>query len=399
MAIDKPAIEGGTPVRTEPLPYATQWIGEEEIAAVVETLKSVWITTGPRTAEFQDAFAGYVGAKYAVGLNSCTGALTVSVAALGVGPGDEVITTPLTFAATVLSIIYSGATPVLADIKMDTYNIDPASIEKKITGKTKAIIPVHYAGNPADMDDITAIAKQHGLKVIEDGAHAVGAEYRGRRIGTFGDMTCFSFHAIKNMTSVEGGMITTDDAGLASKAKALSFFGIDNDAYSRADSDKPWQYDVSAPGFKCNMPDICAAIGLVQLGKINEFNRLRASYVDFYNEAFSGVDELIKPVLTPGSKSSHHLYVIRITPGALRVDRDRVLSALRTENIYANIHYRPIYRHSYFERALNLKREDFPVCEEISESIITLPLFPKMTRRDVQDVVDALTRIVSFYKR
>ncbi|MFH1538386.1 MAG: DegT/DnrJ/EryC1/StrS family aminotransferase, partial [bacterium] len=268
MTVEKPAIEGGTPVRVETLPYATQWIRQDEIDAVVETLKSTWITTGPREKEFSEEFAKYVGAEHAIAVNSCTSALNLSVAVLGTGPGDEVITTPMTFVATVFAIIHSGATPVFADIREDTFNIDPDRIEGKITGRTKAILPMHYGGNPVDLDPVHEIAGKHGLKVIEDAAHAAGAEYKGRKIGAISDLTCFSFHAIKNMTCAEGGMITTADAETAARLKALSFFGISQDAYKRSASPRPWHYDVGEFGFKYNMTDIAAAMGLVQLRRL-----------------------------------------------------------------------------------------------------------------------------------
>jgi len=398
MAIEKPAIEGGTPVRGDVLPYTTQWIGEEEIAAVVNTLKTVWITTGPREREFAEKFAAYAGAKHAVAVNSCTSALHISVAAAGAGPGDQVITTPLTFAATVFAITHNGAEPVFADIKEDTYNIDSRAIEGKITESTKALLPVHYGGNPADMDAIMETAGRHGLKVIEDAAHAAGAGYGGRKIGSIADMTCFSFHAVKNMTCIEGGAVTTDNPETARALKELSYFGINADAYSREKSDRPWHYDVVRDGLKCNMPDVSAAVGLVQLQKLDEFNNRRRELAGAYNEAFSGMDEIILPSLTPGAESSHHLYVIRIKEGALRVDRDRVLAALRAENILATVHYTPIYSHPYFSSTLGVEAEEFPVCERVARSIITLPLFPKMTDEDLQTVVDAVTRIIEYYR-
>jgi len=398
-AIDKPALEGGDPVRSTVLPYATQSIGREEIEAVVETLKSVWITTGPREKEFSEKFAAYVGSKHAVAVNSCTSALNVSVVALGIGPGDEVITTPLTFVATTFAVIHAGATPVFADIRPDTFNIDPAEIEQKITPRTKAILPMHYGGTPVDLDPILAIAKKHKLKVIEDAAHASGAEYKGRKIGTFGDFTCFSFHAIKNMTSAEGGMITTADPEMASLLKALVFFGIPMDAYKRSTSPNPWHYDVEHLGYKYNMPDISAALGMVQLEKLDRFNARRAELTRMYNEAFSGMEEIITPVVTEGAKSSHHLYVIRIREEMMRVGRDHLLAALRAENIFANIHYTPIYRHPYFVKTMNLDPALFPACEAVASSIITLPLFPAMADEDLRSVVEAMSKIVKYYRK
>lgn len=399
MAIDKPAIEGGAPARDKILPYATQWLEQEEIDAVVDTLKSVWITTGPKEKEFTEKYAAYVGAKHGVAVSSCTAALNLSVIGAGVGPGDEVITTPMTFVATTLAVLQAGATPVFVDIEEDTLNIDVEKIESKITEKTKAILPMHYGGNPVKMDRILEIAKKHNLKVVEDAAHASGAAYKGKKIGSFGDMTCFSFHAIKNMTCAEGGMITTDDGELAERLKSMSFFGIPMDAYKRASSERPWHYDVEDMGFKYNMTDIAASMGLVQLRKLEAFNARRGELVKMYDEAFAGVDEIITPGYTEGADPSYHLYVVKLREGALSVDRDRALAALRAENIFANIHYCPIYRHPYFQRTMKLDPATLPVCEKVYGSIVTLPLFPRMTDADLNDVVTAMKKIIAYYKK
>lgn len=399
MAVEKPAIEGGTPVRSEVLPYATQWLQQEEIDAVVNTLKSVWITTGPKEKEFTEKYAEYVGAKHAVAVSSCTAALNLSVIGAGIGPGDEVITTPMTFVATTLAIIHAGATPIFADIEEDTLNMDVNTIEDKITEKTKAILPMHYGGNPVKIDRVLEIAKKHGLKVVEDAAHASGAAYKGKKIGVFGDMTCFSFHAIKNMTCAEGGMITTDNTEVAEWLKTMSFFGIPMDAYKRASSDRPWHYDVEDAGFKYNMTDIAASMGLVQLPRLDGFNARRAELVKMYNEAFAGSDEIITPGITEGAEPSYHLYVVKLRDDVLSVDRDRVLAALRAENIFANIHYVPVYKHPYFQRTMKQDVSSLPVCENVNGKIVTLPLFPRMTDGDLQDVVTALKKIIAYYRK
>ncbi len=399
MAIEKPAIEGGTPVRSQTLPYATQWISDDDIDAVVDTLKSGWLTGGPKIGEFEREFAAYVGAPHAIALNSCTSALNLSVIALGIGPGDEVITTPMTFVATTLAIIHAGATPVFTDIEENTLNMDAADIERRITPRTKAIMPMHYGGNPVDLDAVLKIAGEHGLKVIEDAAHAAGAEYRGRKIGTHGDLVNFSFHAIKNATCAEGGAITSADPELAEKLKTLRYFGIPQDAYKRASSPTPWKYEVVALGYKYNTTDIQCALGLSQLKRLDEFNAIRKKYVDMYNEAFRDVAEIETPGTTPGARPSHHIYVIRLREGALRVDRDRILAALRAENIFANVHYTPVYRHPYFAETMKLDPADYPVCERVARCIVTLPLFPKMTVSDLESVVAAVKKVLRYYRK
>ncbi len=398
MAIEKPAIEGGTPVRSQILPYATQWISDDDIAAVVDALKSGWLTGGPKIGEFEREFAAYVAAPHAIALNSCTSALNLSVLALGIGHGDEVITTPMTFVATTLAIIHAGATPVFTDIEESTLNMDAADIERRITPRTKAIMPMHYGGNPVDLDAVLKIASERGLKVIEDAAHAAGAEYRGRKIGTHGDLVNFSFHAIKNVTCAEGGAMTTADPELAEKLKTLRYFGIPQDAYRRASSQTPWKYEVVSLGYKYNTTDIQCALGLSQLERLDEFNAIRKEYADTYNESFRDIAEIETPGTTPGARSSHHIYVIRLREGALRVDRDRVLAALRAENIFANVHYTPVYRHPYFADTMGLDPAEYPVCERAAHGIVTLPLFPKMTVSDLESVVEAVKKIVAFYR-
>ncbi|MEW6201170.1 MAG: UDP-4-amino-4,6-dideoxy-N-acetyl-beta-L-altrosamine transaminase [bacterium] len=399
MKSDIPALEGGTPVRSTSLPYATQWIGDEEIQEVVKVLQSPWITSGPIVEKFEKAFSESVGSLHAVAVSSGTAALHLSVRALGIGAGDEVITTPLTFAATAFAILHNGAYPIFADVNEDTFNISPAEIEQKITLKTRAVIPMHYAGNPCDMDEITKIAAEHKLFVIEDAAHAIGAAYQGKNIGAISDLTCFSLHAIKNITSGEGGMIATDDEDLAKKIISLRFFGITADAWKRAQSDRPWFYEIHDTGFKCNMMDLQAAIGLVQLRRLPEFQERRKKIVETYDQAFASEETIITPATTPGSVSSLHLYVIRLRSEMLRVDRDHILRALRAENVNANIHYLPLHLHPYFRRTYNFKEGDFPTAEKIYQSIITLPLFPKMTDDDVQSVINALLKIIKYYRK
>lgn len=397
MELIKPALEGGAPVRSTPLPYARQCLGEEEIAAVADTLRSDWITTGPRVTEFESAVSGYCGARHTVAVTSCTAALHLALNALGVGPGHEVITTSLTFAATPLAAVYNGATPVFADIDPATLNLDPGDIEHRITPRTRAIAPVHYAGRPCDMDPILDIARRHGLSVVEDAAHAIGASYKGRPVGGLSDIACFSFHAVKNMTTAEGGAAVTNSEDLASTMRTRRFFGVARDAWSRAASEKPWEYDVSELGFKYNITDIQAALGLVQLKKLDAFLARRREIAAAYDGAFSGMDQLILCGETPHFVSARHLYVIRIRPEALRVDRDRLLSALRAENIAANVHYKPAHLHTFFRGAFNTGPGMLPECERAGDTLITLPLFPAMTDGDVRDVITAVHRLCAWY--
>ena len=397
MELNRPALEGGSPVRDTPLPYARQCLGEEEIQAVAQTLRSDWITSGPRVTEFESAVSAYCGARHTVAVTSCTAALHLALNALGIGPGHEVITTALTFAATPLAAVYNGAAPVFADIDPGTLNLDPGGIEHRITPRTRAIAPVHYAGRPCDMDPILDIARRHGLAVVEDAAHAIGATYKGRPVGVLSDIACFSFHAVKNMTTAEGGAAVTNSEALARTMRARRFFGVPRDAWSRASSDKPWEYDVSELGFKYNVTDIQAALGLVQLKKLDAFLARRREIVSLYDREFRGMDQLILCRETPQSQSAHHLYVIRVRPEGFRVDRDRLLAALRAENIAANVHYKPAHLHTYFRQAFGTGPGMLPECERAGASLITLPLFPAMTDDDVRSVIAAVRKICAWY--
>lgn len=381
------------------LPFALPLIDESEIDEVVDTLKSGWITTGPKTKQFEQLFREYIGCSHAVALNSCTAGLHLSLAAAGVGPGDEVITTPFTFCASVNVIVHCGATPVLVDISPDDYNIDPGEIAKKLTPRTKAIVPVHYGGQPCRMDEIMAIAAEHNLLVIEDAAHAAGARYKDRMVGTIGDAASFSFYATKNMTTAEGGMVTTNNAELAEKISVLGLHGIDHDAWRRYTAEGSWYYEVVYPGFKYNMTDIQASLGIHQLAKLEEAIRIRERYCRVYDDGFGDVPEIIIPSVREEVCHARHLYPIRIHQEMLRIDRAQFIAELRAENIGTSVHFIPVHLHPYYRERFGFCPGDFPVAEAVYEGLITLPLYPKMSMTDVHDVIEAVRGIVARNRR
>lgn len=393
-----PQSRDQAPVRDSFLPFALPDLGEEEINEVVDTLRSGWITTGPKTKRFEDEFRRYIGSKHAIAINSCTAALHIALAAAGVGPGDEVITSPLTFCSTANVIVHLGGTPVFADIGED-HNIDPSEIERRITPRTKAIIPVHYSGQPCRMDEILACARNHNLLVIEDAAHAVGAKYRDRMIGTIGDVTAFSFYAIKNMTTGEGGMITTDDDELAERMRLLSLHGISKDAWKRYTSEGSWYYEVIYAGYKYNMTDIQAALGIHQLARLEQFLEVRSKYVAMYNEAFGEMPEIRIPIVHTDVRHAWHLYVIQLDLERLVINRAQFIEALRAENIGTSVHFIPVHLHSYYRQTFGHKRGDFPSAERIYDRIVSLPLYPKMTEEDVGDVIAAVNKVVRQHRK
>lgn len=394
-----PAIEGGKVIRNNFLPFARPLIEKEDIEEVVDTLKSDWLTTGPKTHLFEDEFANYIGCKYAVAVNSCTAALHISLAALGIGKGDEVITTPYTFISTVNVILQQGAIPVFVDIKPDTFNINPGLIKGKINDKTKAIVPVHFAGQPCEMEKIMKIAKDNNLMVIEDAAHAISAEYEGRKIGTIGDATSFSFYPTKNMTTGEGGMVTTNDEKLANKCKIWSLHGISKDAWKRYSAEGSWYYEVVCPGYKYNMTDIQASLGLHQLEKLNNFQRKREKIVKAYNGAFKDMKEITIPFVKDNIKHAWHLYVIKIVAEKLKINRNQFIEALKAENIGTSVHFIPAHLQPYYRDTFGFKKGDFPNAEYAFERVISLPLFPKMSDEDVKDVINSVKKIVEYYKK
>jgi dTDP-4-amino-4,6-dideoxygalactose transaminase len=396
---ETPAMDGGKPVRKKFLVFGAPDIREDEIKEVVKTLKSSWIGTGPKTHEFEENFRAYIGTKYAVALNSCTAGLHLALVVLGVKAGDEVVTTPLTFTSTANVIVHQNAKPVFVDVERDTMNIDPQEIEKKITPRTKAIIPVHLAGRPCKMDEIMAIAGKRHIAVIEDAAHAIESEYKGKKIGAVGDMAAFSFYVTKNLVTAEGGMVTTDNAQWAEKIRVMSLHGISKDAWKRYSAEGYQHYDTLYPGFKYNMTDIQASMGLHQLKRIEGNLKVREKVWKKYNKAFSKIDELITPIEEDNIRHARHLYTILIRPELLKIDRNHFMEALRRENIGSGIHFIALHLHSYYKNAFGYKRGDFPNAEWISDRTISLPLSSRLTEKDADDVIEAVTKVVGYYRK
>jgi len=385
-------------VRKDFLEFSPPVIGDDEVNAVVETLRSSWITTGPKTKEFEKKFAEKFGAPAALAVNSCTAALHTALVGLGIGPGDEVITTPMTFCSTVNVIEQVGARPVLVDVEPDTLNIDPDKVEDAVTAKTKAIMPVHYTGHPVDLDAVYDIAKRHNLFVVEDAAHAVSAQYKGRYIGSGGTIAAFSFYATKNMTTAEGGMLTgTPD--FVEKCRIISLHGMSRDAWNRYSKEGSWYYEVLLPGFKYNMTDIQASLGLVQLEKLESFQLRRAEIVAKYNQEFKNYDALEIPVAKAEVEHAWHLYVLKLNLQALRINRNQFIEELKVRNIGTSVHFIPIHLHPYYRDKYGYKPEDFPVAFNNYQRILSLPLHAGLSDNDVQDVIAAVVEIVKKYRR
>lgn len=380
------------------LSFSPPCLGEEEIAEVVDTLRSDWITTGPKTRRFEEEFARFIGAEGALAVNSATSAMLVGLAAAGVGPGDEVITTTMTFCSTVHVIEHVGATPVLVDVERDTLNLDPAAVEAAITPRTKAIIPVHLYGHPCDMESLVPLARKHGLLLLEDAAHALPARHRGRLIGTIGDLTAFSFYATKNLTTAEGGMLTGSPE-LLERCRLWSLHGMSRDAYKRYSAEGSWYYEVVVPGYKCNMTDIQAALGLHQLARLPAFQRRRREVVARYTEAFAALPELEVPVEREGMESAWHLYVLRLHLQRLQIDRARFIEELRMRNIGASVHFIPVHLHPYYRDRYHFSEQSFPTSAREFRRLVSLPLHPRLTAQDVQDVIEAVGDIVTLHRR
>jgi dTDP-4-amino-4,6-dideoxygalactose transaminase len=383
-------------------------IGPDEEREVLEALRSGWITTGPKAKRFEQEFAEYVGAKHAVALSHCTGALHLSLWALGIGPGDEVITTPFTFTATAEILGYLGARPVFVDVDPGTFNINPARIEEALESganrRVRAILPVHFAGHACDMDRILNIARNYNLKVVEDAAHAAGSarhmDGRGMaKVGTIGDLTCFSFYATKNFTTAEGGMITTSDDALAEKIAIASLHGMNKDAWKRYDKSGSWYYEIHDMGFKYNLSDVHAAIGLAQIKRADDFMRRRGEIARAYNEAFRGDDALQPAYSEPGIEHAWHLYVLRIQPERLKVGRNQFVEILRERGVGCSVHCIPLHTMHYYQRTYGYRDGDFPVTEDIFSRCLSLPIYAAMTDEDVAYVIETVRAITRENRR
>lgn len=387
-------------MRTTFLPFSVPCLGDEEIAEVTDSLRSGWITTGPKVKRFEEDFKTYVKARFAVPLSSATAGLHLSFLGLKLQPGDEVITTPMTFAATVAMIVQAGGCPVLADIEPGSLNLNVAEVEKKITSRTRAIVPVHFAGQPCDLDPLLALAQRHGLKVIEDAAHAVGTEYKGNRIGSFPTVSVFSFHPIKNITTGEGGMVCTDDEEFAEELSLMKFHGMNREAWKRYEATGTPNYDIVLPGFKYNMMDLQAALGIHQLRKLDDFIAKRTVLADYYNRELTALDTIIppKPVSYP-HRHAWHLYTPLVKVEHLTIDRDQFMAELKKRNIGSGLHFKAVHHHPWYRDYFKLPDGFLPVADYASDRILSLPLFPTMTLDDAADVVSAISDIVSTFRR
>jgi dTDP-4-amino-4,6-dideoxygalactose transaminase len=396
--MNKPAYEGGSPVRKELLAFSPPDIRDEEMRGVKAVLESKWITTGKKCKEFENAISAYTGSAYSVALNSATAGLFLSLKVAGIKEGDEVITTPYTFAASANVIIHAGAKPVFADIEGHSFSISPPEIEKKITENTRAIIPVHFAGHPVDIDTVYEIARRNNLVVVEDAAHAIGAAYRGKKIGNGDRISVFSFHAVKNLTTAEGGAVTTNDADFAGKLKLYSLHGQTKDAYSKL-LVGGWKYDIAVPGYKFNMTDIQAAIGIEQIKRLDENRKSREAIAESYSHFFKEFDFVKIPEVKSGVTHGWHLYPAVIDFSRLTIDRDTFINALGAENISSNVHFIPVHLMSYYKKTYGYKPEDFPNAYRIFLNEVSLPIYPQMSQTDVDNVLEALSKLFSYYKK
>jgi len=394
-------------IRTKFLPFAVPSIGEEEIAEVVDSLRSGWITAGPKVKRFEADFAQYIGCNHAIAVNSCTAALHIALTALGIGPGDEVIVPTFTFCSTANVVVHLGAKPVLVDVGSD-FNVHPDDLKRAITPRTRAIVPVHFSGQACDLTAIYEIARQYDLHVVEDAAHAVGTEYDGRKVGNAyffqkrglrKHAVCFSFYAIKNMTTGEGGMIATSDDDLAERMRLLSLHGMSRDAWKRYTGSGSWYYEILAAGYKDNMTDVQAALGIHQLKKLDGFIATRARYAKIYDEAFAFVPEIATPKVTPGQRHAWHLYIIQLTLDRLEIDRSQFIEELHANNIGTSVHFIPVHLHPYYQERFGYRRGDLPQAEQLFDRIVSLPLYPGMTDEDVHDVIRAVLDVVGKNRR
>src|SRR5579864_7261304 len=392
------AINGGSPVREKLLPYGRQSVDESDIQAVVEVLRSDWLTTGPKVAEFEEAFASRVGAAHALSFTSGTAALHAAAFAAGLKPGDEAITTPITFAATANCVLYQGATPVFADVSRDTINLDPELAAEKVSPRTRALLPVDYAGHPAAMTQFAEMARRHGLIVIEDACHALGAEFHGRRVGSLADMTVFSFHPVKHVTTGEGGMVTTSSPQFAEMLRRFRNHGISSDARQRQSAGQ-WHYEMVLLGFNYRLPDIVCVLGIEQLKRLDANLARRREIAARYAAAFQEISGVIAPVVRSEANPAWHLYPIRLDLERLSAGRGQIFRALRAENIGVNVHYIPVHLHPYYRDRFGYRGGEFPIAEDAYSRLISLPMFHSMSDQDVEDVIEAVKKVVAHFEK
>ncbi len=381
------------------IPFHKSYTGQEEIARVTEAIHSGWLTMGPKTFEFEEKFKQAVEADHAVAMNSCTAALHLALKVIGLKPGDEVIIPAMTFTASGEVVRYFDAQPVIVDVDKQTHNILPDQIEKNITGKTKAIMPVHFGGQPADMDDILAITQKHHLKVIEDAAHCFPSFYKGRPVGSHGDITAFSFYATKTIACGEGGMATTADETYAKEMRVQRLHGISQDAWKRYTKEGSWYYEVVDAGHKYNMTDIQAALGLAQLEKSEKMWRMRSKIAEMYNKAFTSVDAIDIPTIKPDCQTAWHLYVIKLALEKLTIDRNQFIELLSQRNIKTSVHFIPLYRHPYYRKVCPVDIKSVSNSEWLYERIISLPIYPGMSDEAIDYVIENVLDLTKVYSR
>ncbi len=395
----KPALEGGKPVRKNFLVFGKPKITVQEIKEVISTIKSGWLGTGPKTKQFEEEFRKYIGARYAIALNSCTAGLHLALDVLGVHENDEVITTPLTFPSTANVIVHHRAKPVFADIDLETWNIDPLQIERKISSNTKGIITVDLHGRPCEYDRIKKLANEYHLFTVDDAAHAAEAVYKGNKIGTITDFTAFSFYVTKNIMTGEGGMLTTNHQQWAEEARTRSLHGISKDAWKRYSSSGFQPYETLYPGYKYNMMDLVASFGLHQLKNVSKNLIVRNTYWQMYDEAFKDLPEIITPAPTPKDLThARHLYAILLNLEKLKINRSQFIEGLRLEGIGTGIHFTALHLHRYYQTTFGFKPGDYPNSEFIGERTLSLPLSPAMTKQDVDDVIKSVLKITRYYR-
>jgi perosamine synthetase len=396
--MDKLAIDGGTPVRARPLPYGRQWIDDDDVEAVIRVLRSDWLTTGPRVAEFERAFAGVVGASDAIAVSNGTAALHAAMHAIGAGPGDEVIVPALTFVASANCALYEGATPVITDVTPGTLLLDPAAVEANITPRTKVMVPVDYAGQPCDYGPLTRLAKEHGIKVVADACHALGARYRGTPVGRLADLTVFSLHPVKHITAGEGGVVATEDQDAAAQMRRFRNHGISADHRERS-AQGSWFYDVEDLGYNYRLTDFQCALGLSQLRKLPGWLARRRQIAGYYDRTFGDVPGIRPLAVRPDAEHAYHLYVVEVDPDVVPVGRARIFAALRAEGITVNVHYIPVHLHPLYRRRFGTGQGLCPVAEQAYERILSLPLYAGMTDDDAATVVEAVQKVIRHYAR